>query len=131
LDQNTKYEVDGSASLFIDKSVSSRAFRHALNKEGGGPGWLSIPDRYAIGSDGGEWVIYCERMNEIAVIAMKDDTFKAKADREIKHMNAKEIDVWLASGTKKVLPFDSLISEWQEKLLDNYGAVACSRARRK
>jgi hypothetical protein len=67
------YAADRS-SFFIHKNVGTEEFHSFLRGPRPGDGWIHRVDRFGCTSDLGQWCIYCERRNEIAVIAIREKT---------------------------------------------------------
>lgn len=73
LDKTYLIRLEESASaIFLDHSSTGAQYVHALKEGGTARGWFYAVDRYVCCSDIGEWCIYCEKDNDIAIVAVRD-----------------------------------------------------------
>lgn len=64
-------EVKHSGPLFaIDRDTTPDDYRAVLRGAQPGEGWIHDMGRFGCSSDIGQWSMYCERNNEIAVIGI-------------------------------------------------------------
>lgn len=121
LDKTERFEFDYIAAIFLDEMISGVAYDDKLR--GGGPasGWLYRVDRYACASDVGEWCIYCEKSNDVAVIGLRGIDGIGRFEKPLKRLWAKPIDELIDGGCSPVFPFDQLVPAWRQRLVKNYG----------
>ena len=71
LDLSVTTATANTHQLLIHESTASSEYRLLLKGRSLGSGWLDGIERLACASDSGEWCMYCEPANEIAVIAFR------------------------------------------------------------
>jgi len=124
LDKTETAGFDGAASLFIDATMDGAAYQERLRAGGPAVGWLFDVDRYVCASDVGEWCIYCEKSNDVAVIGLREPDGRRKFELPLEHLAAKPIEDLIEGGRSPLFPFDRLVSDWREGLVDHYGLGA-------
>ena len=63
---------DERAMLFIDLQTSGEIYMSRLRGPTVAEGWIYDMNRFAFASDAGQWSLYCEKGNEIAVISFRE-----------------------------------------------------------
>lgn len=113
-------ELPDQSSFWIRKETTSDDYLAAFAKLpiGGVGGWLWLISRYGCTSDVGEWCLYCERQNEVAVMALRKASLVEKYTSAIKELHASPIDLALESPPSWV--FAHLVPEWREGFLKHY-----------
>lgn len=87
---------DAKESFFlIEETMSDEAYSSVLRGLVAGSGWIYTADRFGCTSDIGQWCIYCERANEIAVVAFQRKVLPSCYSWILEHF--------------KALPFDKVI----------------------
>jgi hypothetical protein len=122
VDKTEVFELGRIAAFFFDEGVTSREYGSAVRAGGPADGWLYRVDRYACASDGGEWCIYCEKGNDVAVIGIRDSGGIEKFETPLRQLWAKPIEDLVDGGAAPLFPFDQLVPAWRKGLLDNYGS---------
>jgi hypothetical protein len=105
------------AALFLDKATTGIDYMACLRGTSPAVGWLYSMGTYACASDVGEWCIYCERDNDIAIIGLRDNDGVAKFKAPLEELSAGSIEALEASG---FFPFNKLIPTWRKGLIENY-----------
>ncbi len=84
-----------------------------------GVSWLYTLDRHTCATDKGEWGIYCERQNDIGVIAIHNSIDSGKFAEPLLILRAISVNRPHAShdGT---FSFDGLTPEWRKSLMEEY-----------
>lgn len=121
IDRAKANEFNESSVIFIDGNVTENSYREALRSGGPANGWLYGVDRYACASDAGQWCMYCEKDNDIAIIGLHTSTDIEKFKNPLDCLRAKTIKNLVADGKKSPYPFGDLAPVWREGLLNNYG----------
>ena len=85
-------------------------------------GWLFGMDQYACVSDVGRWCIYCEKENDVAVIAFRDETGGCDFSQPLTDLHASPADQ-IGSDPSVPFPLNSLTYAWREALEVNYAAL--------
>ncbi len=115
-----KTETQGEP-LFIHEDTDEQAYMAAIRGEGPAHGWLFAMDRFVCASDVGNWCVYCERANDVAVVALRDIGGSPALDGALDQVRAKPIEALIQGGTSPLFPFDHLVPTWRSGLLENYG----------
>ncbi|QET05837.1 hypothetical protein FOB72_28175 [Cupriavidus pauculus] len=121
LDATPVLEFESVAAIYIDRVTTVDEYNEALRSGGPGNGWLYRVDRYVCVSDAGAWCIYCEKSNDVAVIALRDDAHYERFHGPLGQLWAKPIKELVEGGASALFPFDHLVPEWRKALLENYG----------
>ncbi len=120
----TATSAPGEAStIFVDKDVTIDRYHEMLTSGGPAAGWLYDVDCYACASDAGEWCIYLEKENDIAVIGFRQATAMKKLRPLLEKIGACRILDAVVEGKSPTWPFSHLTPEWLKKLTENYGCV--------
>ena len=77
-------------------------------------------DRYGLASDAGCWCIYCERNNEIAVIAVDRIGSSTEFRRAIEQLDSLPIKQAIEKPVSYGLSSRGLSVKWRNKLLQEY-----------
>ncbi|WP_231409762.1 hypothetical protein [Ralstonia solanacearum] len=121
LDKTEILEFDSAAAIYIDEKVDRSAYQEKLHAGGPALGWLFGIDRYVCASDVGEWCIYCEKSNDVAVIAFRGVECIKKFEMPLRNLSARPIEDLIDGGCAALFPFDQLVPAWRKGLVDNYG----------
>jgi hypothetical protein len=125
-DRTPVIEYERAAALFFDEALTKTGY-HSLLKEGGSSsGWIYHMERYGCASDIGEWCIYSEKNNDIAVIALRNPDGAAKFSSPLKKLYAHSIQTFLEMGPSSPIPFSMLVEPWKRGLLENYSHAAAA-----
>ncbi|MEN6586585.1 MAG: hypothetical protein ABFE02_11155 [Sulfuricella sp.] len=122
LDKTGTFEFGDIAAIFLDERVTGREYRDELHGRGSADGWLYLVDRYARASDVGEWCIYCEKANDVAVIGFRGIGGVEKFEKPLKRLWARPIEELVDGGHTPVFPFNNLTPTWRKGLVQHYGA---------
>lgn len=118
-------ETDGvsheSASLLLIDATTEPDTDDAMMRLGGPTeGWLFGMDRFGSASDRGEWCIYCEKMNDVAIIALRQRIDVEKYAEHLKQLHAEPIGALLKAGAAAPVPFGQLTAPWRHGLARHY-----------
>jgi hypothetical protein len=108
------------AALFIDREMTGGAYQARLGGENIGEGWLYNMDRFGFASDLGQWCIYCEKGNEMAVIAIQEKVPNDRFSSTIKEFNAVPIKQAIEKPIGYGFSPRALSPEWRDGLLKAY-----------
>jgi hypothetical protein len=112
---------ESAAMLFIDTETKPHSY-DAMRRPGGpAQGWLFGMDRFGSASDRGGWSIYCEKGNDVAVIALRQRGDVEKYTEYLKQLHAEPITVRLRAGPEAPVPVSQLIEPWRHGLAQHYG----------
>lgn len=119
LSRTISFASEAVAHFNFSTTTEGQDFEHFLRGNGPAGGWLYAMERYACASDIGTWCIYCEKENDIAVVALRDADAIARLGGPLGLLAAVPLDI--ACGTEGVFPFTQLTIEWRGKLAKHYG----------
>jgi hypothetical protein len=119
LNASGSLDIEQAAALFLDAATTGPEYVAQLRGEHPGVGWLYAMDRYACASDAGEWCIYCEKENDIAVIAFPHREALDKLSQPTTRLCARSIDE-INETTACPFPFNHLTLAWREALTACY-----------
>jgi hypothetical protein len=86
-------------------------------------GWAVMMDDYACASDVGEWCMYCEKGNDVAVVGLRSRNGSDRFHAELDQLRAEPIGKLLAEGQSAPFPYSRLTRTWRDGLLANYSAT--------
>lgn len=115
--------TDGS-SFFIEQKTAGQDFQSFLQGPRIGEGWIYGVDRFGCTSDVGEWCIYCERRNEIAVIAVRESRAVEKCSAAIAQFKAMPIEQAIALPLSYGFSERALSADWRSEFLKQYAKPA-------
>jgi hypothetical protein len=119
ISQTQIMEYQEAAAIFISRTVTGAEYESLLRAGGPAVAWLYRMDRYACASDVGEWCIYCEKENDIAVIGLSSEG-AAKFAPDLRRLYAEPIEVIVRKSPSELLACFRLTKEWQTRLLSSY-----------
>jgi len=106
--------------LHIHNETSSEEYRALLVGPSPGYGWVDAMERLACASDTGEWCMYCEPNNEIAVIGFRHEGTSPRYLHALSEFRA--TDISLAIKNEVSFGFSQVASspEWREAFVREY-----------
>jgi hypothetical protein len=112
--------ADESSTFFIDQRVTPEKFSAKLSSPSAGEGWIFGVDRFGCASDAGHWSIYCEKRNEIAVIAGGRGVPLKSCVAVTEGLRALPIEQAIERGLSYGFSARALSPEWRDMLIRNY-----------
>jgi hypothetical protein len=119
LSETTQMTFDKASAIFLDNRTTASWYDLKLRGNGPADGSIFVMDRYACMSDVGEWCIYCEKEEDVAVIAVRDTDGVTKFDSPLAAMRAAPLSQLSVPDTG-VFPFNKLTPNWHKELTCNY-----------
>ena len=111
---------DERAMLFIDLQTSGEIYMSRLRGPTVAEGWIYDMNRFAFASDAGQWSLYCEKGNEIAVISFRETNLHRNLKEPISRLNAASIEEAIARPLSYGFSPRALSPAWKERLLVEY-----------
>ncbi len=108
--------------LFIDHKSTSDEYRSLLCGETPGDGWIHTIDRFSCTSDAFQWCIYCERSNEIAVIAIRKYSSLESYLPLMAKYKAARLDEAIRKPISYGFSAQALSTQWRSEFLKEYVA---------
>jgi hypothetical protein len=106
--------------LFIERGMSPEAYVSFLQGPSKAEGWVLRMDRYASASDVGQWCMYWERDNELAVMAFREHGMLKDFEPAIRRLGALPIEKALAEPPSYSLSQQGSPPVWRNTLLQQY-----------
>lgn len=106
--------------FFIDQQTSPAAFQSLLRGDTPGSGWIHNIDRFGCTSDVSQWCIYCERGNEIAVIAIRQGISVKHYMSQIAQFKAMRIDEAIRHPLAYGFSARALSAPWRSEFIREY-----------
>jgi hypothetical protein len=107
-------------AICLEKDTAVSEYIATLKGDGSPLNWLFLMDRYVCASDKGNWCMYCEKENDIAVLAVQD-TFSASTVLQLRNLlKAESIKAIDAPKTERLFDFDKLVPSWKAVLSAEY-----------
>jgi hypothetical protein len=76
--------------------------------------------RFAITSEIGTWLIYCEKLNELAVIAFKSEIKSCEIDNICQELNAVSVAAAITKPLSFIFTSGALPKDWPDALIRAY-----------
>jgi hypothetical protein len=111
------------ASFFLDNRTSGKAYMGRLSAPIEGSklvGWVHLMDHYGCASDIGSWCIYCERSNEIAVIAIRNEEGLVQLRPALELLQALPIRLAIERPSSYGLSVRGMSANTRAKLIQEY-----------
>lgn len=109
-----------NSAFFINRDVTIEEYGSFLRSGKIGQGWIYGMDRFAGISNLGHWCMYCEKGNEIAVIALRDRGSLQKLTEIVTQLGGLPIGQAISVPPSYGLSPRALSSDWRQQLLTQY-----------
>lgn len=76
--------------------------------------------RYVVASEKADWFVYAERINDVALVGIKDTARSDALLAAFYEMPARPLAELLSNGSFPLFPFTHLTDLWAKKLRENY-----------
>lgn len=108
------------SSFLIETNTSGSSYQSFLNGPSVGEGWLHGVGRFGCTSNLGEWCIYCEKGNEIAVVAVRGGQAETRYKAVIDQLKALPIDQAIAKPLSYGFSERAMSAEWRAEIAKQY-----------
>lgn len=113
-------EIKSHAAIFIDRETTADEYLNLLREEEGSEiAWLYLMEKYILTSDVGSWCMYCEKLSDIAILAITNTALR-ELRPAIEKMGPFTFEDACSSGQDGVFPFNDMSQEWFDGLYKNY-----------
>ena len=109
--------------FFVRARTMADEYRSLLVGNTPGHGWLDAMERLACASDVGEWCMYCEPNNEIAVIGFRHKRASARYAAAMRQFRAEPIDLAIKEPLSYGFSQVATSPEWRDQFLREYAAA--------
>jgi len=113
-------------AIYLDRDTTANEYVAELMGDGSPDSWMFLMDRYVLASDKGHWSIYCEKENDVAVLAIGEALSGSTRSQLAKLLGATPVGSVLTPGTGRLFDFQSLVPEWKSALMAEYGPSGSS-----
>jgi len=114
-------EKPNEARFFsVAEHTTANDYRALLAGRIAGYGWLNAMERLACASDSGEWCMYCEPNNEIAVIGLRHSGAFTRYSSAMSRFHAARIDQAIKEPLSYGFSQVAAAPEWRNALLREY-----------
>ena len=108
--------------FFVRGQTTSEEYRARLAGTTPGYGWLDAMERLACASDMGEWCMYCEPNNEIAVVGFRRVDAASRYSSAMARFHAARFETAIQEPLSYGFSERALTDEWRENFLREYAA---------
>lgn len=116
---NQKAEA-GPRAIFLYRDTTPQRYISELVGDGTATNWMFLMDRYVCASEKGNWVIYCEKENDVAALAVGGAISTFACSQLAKLLSAKSIRSISVPGNGQSFDFQKLVPEWKSALGAEY-----------
>jgi hypothetical protein len=116
----TLIESDNPPAIFIERDTEAKKYISDLENNGSPIGWRFLMDRYVCASDRGNWSIYCEKEEDVAVFAFREGLSQSVIFQVEGLLKAKSVRFSSTTGDSKLFDFGKLIPDWRATLLTEH-----------
>lgn len=122
LEDNVPFDFDRRVGIYLDRGTPPADYMAALRqeREDSVSPWLFIVGRFACASNVGEWLIYGERKEDIAIVAFRDRVAVAKYRAALNLLRAGTFDEVNNPANPRCL-FNCWGTKWRADMERNYG----------
>lgn len=107
-------------AVYLERNTTPKDYISELMGDGSPMNWLFLMDRYVLASEKGHWSIYCEKENDVAVLAVDAYVSAFTCSQLAKTLGAKSIGAASVPSREKLFDFHKLTPEWKSALTAEY-----------
>ncbi len=107
-------------AIYLERNTTPEEYISELMGDGSPMNWLFLMDRYVLASEKGHWSIYCEKENDVAVLAVDEYISAFTCSQLAKTLGARSIGAASVPSRDKLFDFQKLIPEWKTALAAEY-----------
>ena len=120
LNRYSETQQEVPSAIFLDERTGANDYISKLRGDGSPSNWLFLMDRYVCVSDKGNWCIYCEKENDIAVFATGEQLASSLRAQASDLLQAESIKSLLSKKEDLLFGFKKLIPKWKSTLIAEY-----------
>lgn len=113
-------DYDHPPAMFIEQITEAKEYISELRSKGSPMSWMVLMDRYVCASNIGNWSIYCEKENDVAVFAFRATFSQSIAVQIGKLLKAKSIRFSSTTGDNQLFDFGKLLPNWRFTLVTEH-----------
>lgn len=107
-------------AIFLDRDTTPQRYIAELMGDRTPTSWMFLMDRYVCASEKGNWSIYCEKENDVAVLAVGELISRFSCSQLAKLLSAKSVRSGPVPGHGRSFDFQKLVPEWKSALAAEY-----------
>jgi hypothetical protein len=107
-------------AIFLEHDTGPMEYLSKLKGDGSPMNWLFLMDRYVGASDKGNWSIYCEKENDVAIFACRATLPKSTSSEVGSLLKAQSIMSLPNFGRNELFNFDKMVPIWKSTLIAEY-----------
>jgi hypothetical protein len=111
---------DEQQVFLFDASTTVDAYLDRLKGNAASTGWVHNMNRFGVTSDIGGWFIYCEKVNELAIIGFKNEITEIQVRYMAQQFGALPTAEALADKVSVIFASGALPKEWFERFVAAY-----------
>lgn len=129
LDEAALLDCEDQGALIIDSQLTPEEYWTRMTvfdsvKGLSRVGWALGMDRFACASDGGRWCVYCEKTEELAVVAFQHASAVEEFGVFLETVDAVPVTEVFRRPLVPHLGSPELSPEWRSRMLSNYSDTA-------
>ena len=111
---------DDPPAIFFEQNTGAKEYISELESKGTPLSWRVLMDRYVCASDKGNWSIYCEKENDVAVFAFREGFSQSTCLQVERLLKAKSIRFSSTIGESQLFDFGKLVPNWRFTLVNDH-----------
>lgn len=108
--------------VFLDRMTDGEDFITKISPDPAIMSWLIPEGRFVFSPATHKWILYCEKVNDIAVIAVANSESAARIYQIFIRCGAYNMDDLNVAAEKAPLPFGALTRAWRRGLTENFNS---------
>jgi hypothetical protein len=123
LSESPEIKFKTASAIYIDQATTGTDYVTKLRGHGPSDGWIYAMQLYGCASNVGRWCMYCERSNDIAVIALQNAEDHKDFEQPLTLLNTGPLESLCRTGKDGTFPFNKLTREFHDELTNHYGVI--------
>jgi hypothetical protein len=112
-------KIDTADCFFFDRQTEPANYQIKLNARS--PySWVINPDQYVASSDKGNWALFCDKAEEVAIVAFRSSYWTTRLGPALSEIHAVTADVYVDRPGNGPFPNIPLTSAWSSEILRNF-----------
>jgi len=119
LSTSSPITFEAADSFFIEANTEAAEYTSRVFASGA-DAWIVNAGRFVCSSDLGNWVIYCEKAEDVALIAIRDKRLLPIFEPALEELRAASLDDYINRPDNGPFPAIPLVEAWKTEILKNY-----------
>jgi hypothetical protein len=108
-------------AIFLERDTTSEEYVSKLVGDGSPMNWMFLMDRYVCASEKGNWSIYCEKEDDVAIFGFRGGLARTSVAKVERLLKAKSIKSLCSPDRSEIFDFGKLVPRWRSTLKVEYG----------